>query len=95
MKYDKRSMSVICIRLVRFLWLVVRFPLSILLATASMIATPILWVELTEPAPWWAYTLGCIGALLCLVMACFGVLMLFAIPFILAEKIAEAWRASK
>lgn len=95
MKHDRRSTSVICVRLVRFLWLVVRFPLGIILATASVIATPILWVELTEPAPWWAYLLGCIGAVITALLGCFGVLMLCAMPFILAEKLAEAWRASK
>lgn len=95
MKHNRSTSSVTCIRFVRFLWLVVRFPLGIILATASMIATPILWVELTAQAPWWAYLLGFIGALLCLALAGFGALLLFAIPFILAEKLADEWRASK
>ena len=95
MKHDRSTSSVAFIRLVRFLWLVLRFPLAICVATASIIATPILWVDLTEPAPWWAYLLGCIGALLALVMGVLLAIMVCALPFILAEKLAEAWRASK
>lgn len=82
-------------RLVRFLWLVVRYPLAIVALTACLIFAPLPWITLTEPAPWWAYVLGYLGSLLAIPLGAMTLLLVIAMPVMLAEKLMEAWRESE
>ena len=82
-------------RLVRFLWLVVRYPLAIVALTACLIFAPLPWITLTEPMPWWAYVLGYLGSLLAIPFGAMALLMVIAVPIMLAEKLMEAWRDSE
>lgn len=81
-------------RILRFLWLMIRFPLGIGLGVACLIATPILWIQFPSPPPWWAYGLASIGALFFAGMGVLILVSLCCLPFILADEVAKAWRRS-
>lgn len=81
-------------RILRFLWLMIRFPLVVILLVACLIATPILWIQFPVPVPWWAYGLASIGALFFAGMGVLILVSLCCLPFILADEVAKAWRRS-
>ena len=81
-------------RIAIFLWLMIRFPLGVILLVACLIATPILWIQFPVPVPWWAYGFASIGALFFAGMGVLILVSLCCLPLFLQMRLQKAWRRS-